>query len=184
MSKGNTIVKAGMFIGIAGLIFGLYTFYKRQLYYVMQYCYKLYKFVPKKFSKDNFQFDLTLKILNRSTFMLQINSYNIDIFIQNKYLTSINRNDINIINPSGVSYINATINIVPKNILDPALLAQLLGYYITDKSKIIISVKGTLNVQSSFIKLKKLPIDYSDSLQNLLTPSADPNDKMICPKNF
>jgi LEA14-like dessication related protein len=185
MSTARTIVKIGIGLGIVGVIAGIYALYRQQLYYAMQYCYKIYKISPKKFTKDAIEIDVTIKILNRSSFALQINSYDFDLFINNNFITNVKSEAINSIAQNSVSYIKANISVNPSNILKADLLASLLVYYLTDQSKIIIRVKGELAAKANFINIKKLPIDYTDNLKSLMTvdPKAE-SEKMVCPKDF
>jgi LEA14-like dessication related protein len=183
MKAAKVIVKLGLIAGISALGFGLYSLYKQQIYYLKQYCYKIHSFVPTKFSAKQISFDLTIKLLNRSSFALNLESYSFDVFLQGKYITSVSSSVLNVINPKAVSYINVGVNVIPGNIVNKDVLAQVVGYYITDKSKIIISLKGDITASSSFIRVKKLPVDFSDTLENLMNPSNN-SDKMVCPENF
>jgi LEA14-like dessication related protein len=175
--------KVGLFIGVSGVIAGLYLHYKQQIYYATQYCYKIAKIVPQSFSSSSIKFELILKILNRSLFNMVIKSYNLDIYIDGNYITNIRDSRENVIAANGVSLISSNIDIKPSNILVSSVILDLATKYLMDKKTIMINVKGHLSVKSSFIT-KTLPIQYSDNLYNLINSDKESTEKLVCPKNF
>lgn len=183
MDSGKVIVRVGIIAGLAGIAFGIYSLYRRQWYLFWQYCYKIFKIEPKKFTKDSIEFDVTLKILNRSNFAMDIRSYDLNLYLNDHFITNIKSDTLNTLQPNAVSYIKASINIKPADVLQVDFLVNLLAYYLTDQSKIILSVKGTMSAKANFIGLKKLPIEYTDNWKSIMT--TDPNaQNMTCPKEF
>jgi LEA14-like dessication related protein len=183
--RGKGLMIVGLIAGLAGIGFGIYALYRRQIYMAMQYCYKLQKIIPKSFTKDNISMEIWMKILNRSTFALIIKSYSFDIFLNNNFISKIENDQDTIINPQSVNIIKVNLSIKPANILKGQLLLDLVTYYLIDQSRIVIKVMGNLFAQTNFIKIK-LPINYQSNFKELTAP-ADPakeNDKLICPKEF
>jgi LEA14-like dessication related protein len=185
MENKTTILKVGIAAGIIGLVVGIYSLYRRQLYLAMQYCYKLYKVVPKKFTKESIEMDVILKILNRSNFDLTVKSYAIDIYINDVFVTTVSSSVESLLVANGVSLFTANVKIDPAKVFKPLYLINLISSYITDKSKITIRAIGILSVKADFITIKQLPINYADTLKALLT--VDPkteSEKLVCPKDF
>jgi LEA14-like dessication related protein len=183
--RGKGLMIAGIIAGLSGIAFGVYTLYKRQIYLAMQYCYKLYKINLTSFTKDLIQMEIQVKILNRSSFQLTIKSYSFDISINNNLIAKIKSDQDTIINPVSSNLLKVNVNVKPGDVLKGQFLLDLIKYYLLDKSKIIIKVKGTLIAQVNFL-IAQLPIDYQSNLKELTAPPdpAKESENLTCPKNF
>jgi LEA14-like dessication related protein len=177
------INRVGLIIGIGGLSYGLYTYYKKQIFWASQYCYKIANVDLISFTFESIKFYITLKILNRSMFGVVIKSYDLDIFIDNNYITNIKSDVENIINPNTSSFIKSLVDIKPSNVLKTSNVLELASKYLSDRSKIIVTVKGNLTAKSSILR-KTIPINFTENLENLITSDKSSNEKLVCPKDF
>jgi LEA14-like dessication related protein len=183
MDAGKTVVRVGLLAGFAMLVGGLYVFYKQQMYYAMQYCYKIHKFFPKTFTKDLLEFDMIIKVLNRSSFMVIAKHYKLDVYLDNTFLTSISSDKENVIQPNNVSQLLVNIKVTPSQMFKSINLANLIKNYLTDKSKIKVKVSGYIGIKANFVNIKNMPINYESNLAELMTPGdpANESDRLMCP---
>jgi LEA14-like dessication related protein len=184
MKKGFII--AGLLVGLGALAAGFYAFYRRQLYLALQFCYKLHQVIPVTFSKDKIELKVMLKILNRSTFDINVTGYAFDIFMNNIKLTHIKSDNENKIKPQSSSIIELYTLVKPKEVFSTTDWVKIFEYFITDTSKIIIKITGNVSAKLNFIKIKGMPVTYESTLRELMAKPdpATESEKMKCPKNF
>ncbi|MDD5013543.1 MAG: hypothetical protein PHW73_00390 [Atribacterota bacterium] len=184
MKKG--LIIAGLIIGLGALAAGFYAFYRRQIYLALQFCYKLHQITPITFSKNKVELKILLKILNRSSFDINLTGYDFDVYMNSIKLTHIKSNKENKILPNSSSIIELYVVINPKEVFSTSEWVKIFEYFITDTSKVIIKVTGQLSAKLNFISMKNLPVTYESSMKELMKP-ADPAteaEKLKCPKNF
>lgn len=183
MSGLRIINTIGLVAGITGLGYGLYTYYKKQISIASQYCYKVAQIKPLNFTINSIKFELIFKILNRSLFGLTIKSYDLDVFLDGNFITTIKSENENVIHPSSSSFISAVVDINPSKILQSKVILSIASKYLYNKSNIIIQVKGSFKIKGGLIG-NNIVVNYTDNLQSLIDSSKESDSKMICPKDF
>jgi hypothetical protein len=180
MDAKKIIITTSIFAGIGAIAFGLYKFYKYQLSLAMQYCYKISRYNFNALNQDGINMDLFINIENKSDFSVTIIGYNLDILVNNnKVGTVISKTQYTLANKS-ITEIGLNILFNPLTSFNLTDVISLLGYALTDKSKFIIEVKGSLSGKMNFIQIKDFPIDIKMSLADILAPEDPNKPKTVC----
>ena len=178
--KGVIIGVAEPNAGIAGIGFGLYRFYKNQLDLAMSYCYKISGAKFNTITKKQVNLDVTVKLLNNSSFEADITGYNLDVVLNGKLVATIASNKTLTIKANGVSELGLNVDFDPSKVFNPSDLLNLIAWAITDKENIVIRTKGTFSAKLNFIKVSDYPVDISMTLAEIMAPD-DPNaPKQVC----
>lgn len=177
----KVIITLSILAGIGGLGFALYAFYKRQITLAMSYCYKFSNISFINTSKDRFTIDLTLKIKNQSDIRLNLPNYMFEVYINNKFITTVASAVPTDLLANAVSLLTVRIDFNPSKVFNFSDVLSLIASALTDKSKFVIRLKGKISANISFIKIKDMPIDMQMTLADILAP-ADPNapEKLQC----
>lgn len=176
MSINKTITKIGIFTGLGAVLYGVYKFYKYQFQLALEYCYKIYDFKIQKFTKDRVTIDLFVKFQNKSSFAFLINGYELDVIINGKDVGTVKSKEQQMLYNNSVSSLSLTIDFIPTKFFNLADAVQLALYYITDKSKIIVNLKGNFNAEMNFIKIK-MPLDLTFTMQDLISTDPEAESK-------
>lgn len=163
---------------IAGI--GIYVW--QQIKLAMNYCYKLSGFKINKLKINEFDFDLGVKIRNKSNLEAIINGYDFDIFINDKKVSHIQSAQKAFIKAKDVSKLWVNINFNPKEIFkDLSYVADLISYFLTAKEKIIIRVEGNISAQHSFIKIERFKIPAIEmNLKEIMTDDPQSTENEVC----
>lgn len=166
----------GIFAGVGLIVVGLIIQAKRQMALLMDYCYKI---KPKSFkliglSKAGIKFSLSVLLKNQSDVSATINGYSFDVYVNDIPLTKVSSEKESSFNAQSVNEIplNVAVDFTKNKKLRLDQVLQIASYYITDKSKINIKITGGVSVKHSIISIRKMPISFNYSLQELLEPST------------
>lgn len=171
----------GLLGGIGTLGYGLYKYYMVQIAKAMNYCYKIKSYKINNFSMTNLSMNLGVLFRNQSEFDLDIYGYNITVYINDVKTAVLKSNSKTAIAHNDTTLINMQVDVNPQIIFsDTKKLAQIILWSVTDTSKIIIRIEGTLSAGASFITVKDLPLKISMSMKEIMTD--DPNAE-ICTVN-
>jgi LEA14-like dessication related protein len=174
----KSIMAVGIVTSLAAIGYGIYLFYKRQIALALQYCYKISNIKIYHVRKDSISFELFVKIQNKSDFSLTINSYDLNIILNDRQIARIKSEKFYKITPSGISEISLAVDFDPSKVFDKDYLASLLSYMVVDQSKIVLKIKGTLNVSMDFIRLKDFDFEYSTTMSKIV--NAKPAENVKC----
>ena len=167
---GIGIVLTAIF-GTAG-----YIYLKNQIDLIMDFCYKPTGFKINSFVKKNISIEFFLKIRNQSKQTIIVNGYTFDILL-NKYKigTVFNKTPQTWV-ADNVSMLSFSVSTDLSKMNMPLLeILNLLNDYLTDKSKILLTIKGKLSVKLfGFLPIKNYPLEQSYTLAQLLADNTEP----------
>jgi|WetSurMetagenome_2_1015567.scaffolds.fasta_scaffold324551_2 LEA14-like dessication related protein len=174
----KSIMAVGIIASVAAIAGGIYMFYKRQISLALQYCYKIAGITIYHVRKDSINFQLILKVQNKSDFSLIINGYDLDVILNSKKIANVKSTMTTKILPATISEIPMELDFNPSEIFDKNYITELLTYMLADQTKIKLQIQGTMNITMNFIHLKKFKFDYSTTISEIV--NAKPADNVKC----
>ena len=172
--KHKGLILTTIFLGIVGLGFALYAFIKREMLLAMSFCYKFSNVKLINTSKNNFIIDLTIKIRNQSDLRVNLTSYSFQVFINDKFVTTLSNETNTDVLANAVSELTIRIDFDPSKMFSLVDALQLAVIALTDQSKFFITINGSVSAKINFISIKNLPINMKMSLADIMKPE-DPN---------
>lgn len=146
---------------------------------VMKLTETLYEPAGLKLRKLSFQevsFILYYKIVNKSDIPIVISNTDLSLYINNIFAARMKSDKTVELKPHKCIRLPIPVTLTPKKLLQIGV--KNLNYFLYDKKKVIIKVKGTLSASIgwlkekdgkmksvSIIELKKFPIEYKENLQ-------------------
>lgn len=180
MNIKKVIITSSIVAGIGAIVYGLYRFYKYQVSLAMEYCYKITNYKFNALDQNGINMDLFLKIENKSDFIITILGYDLDILVNGKNVGHVvSKTQYTLLNKS-ITEIGINVLFNPLSSFSLVDVIALLTYAVTDKSKFIIEVKGTISGKMNFIQIKNFPIDIKMSLADILAPEDPNKPKTVC----
>jgi LEA14-like dessication related protein len=173
----KTILGVGIVASVAAIGYGVYLFYKRQVALALQYCYKLSGIKIFHVRKDSINFEITVKIQNKSNVTVTMNGYDLDIYMNEKKIANVKSERRFIIAQTGVSEVAFEVDFDPSKVFDAKYLLNLLAYWLTDQTKIVLRVTGSLNLSMDFIRMKDFKFDYQTTISEIVNSAPDANLK-------
>jgi LEA14-like dessication related protein len=173
MGFKQTVKIVAILSGITMLTIGLIAYYKQQVEKALEYCYKIISGSVNEITRKKINVTLYIKLMNNSNFSVIINNYEIDIYINNKYVVKVKSDKKQLLKANGVSTLEVPIIFVPSKIFSQTEILTLIGYGISKQDKFIIQLKGKFTASMQFITVK-MPIDTKFTLAELLAPSDKP----------
>ena len=164
-------------IAIIGI--GVWQYFKREVYLLQKYCYKVIGGKIHKFTESLFDFTINVKYQNNSNLTFEINRLDIEVSLMDKYAATVVINDT-IQVPSGEPIIiPIRLQFSPTKFLQLEYVLKLVGYYLMNKKKVTIGIKGKASITKA-ISIKGFDFDFSTNLEEIMTPSEDDNTFDYC----
>ena len=159
----NTVQKTLLAVGGLGLIVGLVYHFKSEYDKIMQYTYKIDKFAVKSFDSSGMVFEMGIIISNPSDVMLKLQSFNFDILINGKYVTTV-KNDIEQFVPAKSKSIPIKCDIVITSTqVGLSDIGTWLQQSILDPSNLKITTKGVVSIDSGILSFGNIPVNITMS---------------------
>ena len=166
-------ISIGILVGVGTLAYAGYTFFKTEMKKLMNWCYKIKSYKINAFDLQHIDMTLQLLFRNNSDFDLTIYGYNLNVYLNDTLITKLSNTISQTINNNSVTLLTLPVNVVLSGLMDFGKIADLVTKYLTDTSKIIIKVEGTISAGVSGLQVKDLPFSMSMSLKEIMTD--DPN---------
>jgi hypothetical protein len=156
-------------LGLGGLGYAIYNYVNKQLYLAISWDYEISNFKPKQIYEDRITATLDLEILNKSSFALTVNSYDILVFYKDALIGETKSNDkLEILG-------DATFNIpIIGDIYYNTIVgsSSSLGTLILKKRPLAFDVKGVVDITfmgiNRIIKVNKKELEATNDLSALL----------------
>ncbi len=172
MKKGIIII-----VIIISLIVVAGYFAKKQFDKVMKYCYN-YNIKQSKINKISssiIDIDFALDFKNNSDLEAQIDGYNFDILLNDVKISHVSSSAPVKIKSKAFTTITIPIKVNVTSLLSKNLLnLETAKNLISDRSKIMIGIKGVVSAGALGLKVKDMPIEISMSLTEMMAPSTEP----------
>jgi LEA14-like dessication related protein len=133
--------------------------------------------VIKQLSLSNLQFTLMFKIVNKGDLSVDVTKQSYNLYINNIQVATLVNNNILRISSQSITNFPIDVNLVTKDLLKAG--ANNLQYILTDKSKIVFKIVGTLTIKAGIITLKNLPIQQTFSLADLVGGGTQQNGEQV-----
>lgn len=168
----NRILKNSLIIGgILGATTGLIFYFRKQFNLLANSCYAITGGVIHNISLDDTKITIFLKIKNTSQLSLTIENLSLNIYVNNLFVSNILKKEKQTIPSNGSVVIQLDVSFSPKSLFKAGLAN--ITPLLTDKSKLIINIKGTLDAEMPPVRINKMPIEQTISLQDLLSPKPN-----------
>ena len=150
-------------VGLAG--YGLYRYFKYQVDLAMKYDYKVKNFKYEGIKGNDVVLSATIEITNKSNFQLTINSFDLELFFNDKKFADVVSTKTVVIEPNSSFDVVGT-GVMNVNDIKGGLPNLLLN--IAKRQPIDIEVNGSLKISfmriNSTIQFNKEKVTYSNDL--------------------
>lgn len=146
---------------------GAFLVVKNQIGKLKKYCYAVKGFRINSFTRK--KMSITLKVLfeNKSDIGFWVKGYDLKTYIDNKYVATVKSVKKEYIKANGVSDLLLEIDFTPSEKFSFQDLMRILGYYLTDKEKLKLSLKGHVTGSHKGFS-KEMPLNLSFNFKELL----------------
>lgn len=175
MDKRKNIIGLGIATSIILLIAGVGYYVFANVSNALNYCYRIVGFKVKNISSKSIDFALNLAFYNPSELSANIESYDLQVFVNDIKLANIRQNVAKTIKPNNITYVDIPVSIVPSEMGDNLFLKALgvISKYTSDRSGVVITISGNYTVKVGFIRFSNRPISISMSLKEIEEPSTN-----------
>lgn len=172
MSKSLKI--ASIIIITALGIFGIYATIGIRM--LMNICYEIAKYKYKGIDIQYIYIDLQLRIFNPSILKVGLNGYNLNVYLNNKWLSDLTSYTPIIIKSEGISTITIPLKIDYLKTFGTIKSKEIINYFLTQQfDKIIITLKGKFS--GTVLKIPvSVPVDSSWTLQEIAKTMDNPSE--------
>lgn len=160
--------------GSIALLAGVGYYFYRQAKKASDFCYKIKKVKINKLNRAFTSIDLTFDFQNKSKLEFMVTNQDFDVFINDILVTKIKSNQSFALRPEAWSPLTTTINFNPDEVFKSVKSIDFLKNMLGGTDKIKIKVVGKIGVKSGVISAN-IPIDITQTLKELLTPSEIPS---------
>ena len=167
------------FLKIAGIfaVFGVIGIgvYAGKVYHdIKNISYELVKYQFKGIKEGKAFIDFILRIKNISIVRIKIVGYEFDIFINDIRVGAIKGTKEQVIKSEQYSLLSIPLGINLAETFGLVRSADILSSLATNPKAIVISLKGMFAAEVFKLKVKNIPIDYSISLQEIISIMNEP----------
>ncbi len=161
---------------VASLLMIAGYFAKKQFDKAMKYCYNynIKRSKVNKISQSLIDIDFAVDFKNNSDIDAQIDGYSFDVLLNDNKISEVKSSSKVNIKANAFTTIMIPIKIDLGG-MNGISLPNILTYLATDRSKIIIKIKGSVSGGALGIKLTNMPVELSMSLKEIMTPSKEPS---------
>lgn len=162
--------KAPIIIGLLSIV-GIAAFYLiRQYQLLMAYTYKFSNFNVQKISGSTATVTTTLTVSNPSNVDVNIDGYNLNIFLNGNQVTNLTSNNRVLVKANNSSDIPLVISFDYSNVFKQVLSLSFLSSFLNGSAN--MQLTGTISLSINGVAIKNLNVDYTEPI-NL--GSASPN---------
>lgn len=164
-------MKTGYKIAIGTLLLGGFLFIRRQVKLLYGISYKIKKIAVGSITVDKLELIFDLDVLNKSSIGLDVTGYSFDVFINDLLVAKVVNKDIRHLNPKSSAIVSMKIVTSPKKVFKLENINTLLSVLKPDTMK--IKLQGIISAQAGILNITNIPIDYENSLANMLKPKEE-----------
>lgn len=170
LTKGQkTVIVASAIVIFAGL----YAYFRREFTKLKNACWFISGGVINSIGADKVNLTVFMKITNKSDLFMTIEKMDLNVYINNLFVSNFKKADRQRIEAHQSNIVQIDISFNPSDLLKAGV--KNISTILTNPDKIVISVKGDLNVEMGLVKLNKFDVSTSMTLKEMMSP--DPNKK-------
>ncbi len=168
----NRLLRNSLIIGgILGTTAGIVIYFKRQFKKLADSCYTISGGVIHNIDLNDVKISLIFQIKNMSDLSVIVENIEFNIFVNNMFVTKVLKKQKQILYSNSDIPFHLDVNFNPQDLLKAGLNS--ISTLVTDKSKLIIGIKGKFDVQMGVVKIKDYKFDQKISLQELMKPKQN-----------
>jgi LEA14-like dessication related protein len=154
----STLKKVLIFGGIGAVLYGVYSFYKKQIGLLQNYDYQIIGAKVKKVSLNQISFSTKVRFFNKSKIEVVVQNIYLDVYLEDTLTGFVTENKPFVVPSQGSSDIDLDMTFNPQSLLKNLTNVILVGL---KKKDLNFTLKGYANIRSGFVSTT-LPITYSD----------------------
>jgi LEA14-like dessication related protein len=151
----------GSLLAVGGFLFW---HFRNQARLLSEYTVKFSTTRIKRFSFEQAIVEVDLLVANKSDIDIVIESYEIDAYINNVYITKVVSKIPQKLNAKSESFLTLVLDFNPKMVLKSAINIDFAKGVMLDKSNVTISLRGKVTISHKGIKIRDLPINVDEKL--------------------
>ncbi len=154
----STLKKVLIFGGIGAVLYGVYSFYKKQIGLLQNYDYQIIGAKVNKLSLNQISFSTKVRFFNKSKIEVVVQNIYLDVYLEDTLTGFVTENKPFVVPSQGSSDIDLNMTFNPQSLLKNITNVILVGL---KKKDLNFTLKGYANIRSGFVSTT-LPITYSD----------------------
>lgn len=164
MTKGNWIT-----LGIGTLLVGGLWWGYRQVNLLYQYALKIKSVSVGEISSKKLEVTLHVEFTNKSSLKFDVNGYSLDVYINGIFISKIASTQKQLVPGDGKAVLNIPIALSIENIIMGNNLLRIVAA-IANLKTAVLKISGTASVKSGILNASNAPIEFSETLANLIKP--------------
>ena len=117
--------------------------------------------------------DIILNIKNNSSVNMAVTGYDLRMYVNDKYITTIKSNKAQVFAAGKKEPLNLRLLFNPKEVIKNVINWNNILAAGIDKTKLIIKVDGYFSVNAGGVQVDNYPIAITSTLAEILTPSPE-----------
>lgn len=162
------LIPAGLTLVVGGLAWHFYNQAKR----IMDYCFTFDGYKILSLGAKNIKLQLNLAVKNNSDVDLNINGYDLNISLNNKSVGKVSSDKKQLLQANSKSVLELVVSFNPVDTIKNAINFDFLKGVVLDPSKVLVNVKGTVNIGQGVIKVNNIPVDFNLTLKDMLPDNS------------
>ncbi len=161
--------KALLVTVVLGATIGIIGYLKKEFERLETACYTISGGVVHALGLSNVKLTLFFKIINKSDISVEISNAIFNVYVNKMFVSKVLKSNKQLLKAGGETILMVDVEFNPQDLLKVGVnnIAPLL----TDKDKLVITIKGSFDAVAGLIKLKSFPFEENITLKELLTPS-------------
>ena len=162
---------------VIAILLGAGYFAKKQMDKAMKYCYNynIKKSKVGKVSATSLVIDFAIDFKNSSDITATLDGYKFEVIINNIKVGEVSSTKGFYLTANTITTIVVPINVNPSALLSKKLInADTIKNIISDKSKVNLTIKGSVTGGAIGLQIKDMPIEFSMSLAEIMAPTTEP----------
>lgn len=146
---------------------------RKQVQLLYAYSFKLRKVKTGVVSVEKLELTFTIELFNKSSIGYEITGYDFDVFLNNTLVAKVKNQDQQkrMVKPHSSALIDVKVVTSPKKVFNADNVASLLS--ILNPQKLMVRLKGVVSAKAGILNVTAIPVDFSDSLANIIKPKEE-----------
>jgi LEA14-like dessication related protein len=154
---------------------GMYAYFHREFKKLKNACWYVAGGVINQIGFSHVSLTIFFKIHNKSDIPLEISYIDLNVYINELYVTNIKKPNKQVIGANSTSTVQLDINFNPADLLKAGM--KNIQPLLTDNNKVIIKLKGEMTAGSGIVKINRYPIEEVMTLKEITSPKPDSEQK-------
>lgn len=148
---------------------------RRQVKLLYAYSVKIKKVVVGITTLEKLELFIDVEVFNKSSIGFEITGYEFDAFLNNLLVAKVKNKDSRFVKPKSSAIVTLKVTTSPKRVFNIDNLTALLSAL--NPKTLMIKVKGILSAKSGIVNIANIPIDFEETLANILKKKDEKENK-------